>query len=168
LIRQWGQFGSNSLKYGLLFLAAIHHITITVPGQSPGWIAQYFFNTNIALLSSQNKVTCLAELEKCDSIEKSTILLDVTLQSGRSSTIQRNVLPQSSGPKSKARQGTVRRVICVLLPPNFLPPVGSRISLLHIVQIGSGVHPTSYPMGTWRSFSGGKAAEAWSWPVTYS
>jgi hypothetical protein len=29
------------------------------------------------------------------------------------------------------------------------------------VQTGSGVHPTSYKMGT-----GGKAAEAWSWPLT--
>jgi hypothetical protein len=27
-------------------------------------------------------------------------------------------------------------------------PVGSSISLLHIVQTGYGVHPTSYPMGT--------------------
>jgi hypothetical protein len=37
-------------------------------------------------------------------------------------------------------------------------PVGSRISLLHVVQPGSGVHPTSYPMGTGGSFPGGKAA----------
>jgi hypothetical protein len=33
--------------------------------------------------------------------------------------------------------------------------VGSRISLLHVVQTGSGVHPTSYTVGT-----GGKAARA--------
>jgi hypothetical protein len=32
---------------------------------------------------------------------------------------------------------------------------GQEFSLLHVVQIGSGVHPTSYPMGT-----GGKAAGA--------
>jgi hypothetical protein len=32
---------------------------------------------------------------------------------------------------------------------------GQKFSLLHIVQTGSGVHPTSYKMGT-----GGKAAEA--------
>jgi hypothetical protein len=38
--------------------------------------------------------------------------------------------------------------------------VGSRISLFHVVQTGSGVHPTSYPMGTVGSFSGGKAAGA--------
>jgi hypothetical protein len=33
-------------------------------------------------------------------------------------------------------------------------------SLLHVVQIGCGVHPTSYPMGTGGSFPGGKAAGA--------
>jgi hypothetical protein len=32
---------------------------------------------------------------------------------------------------------------------------GQEFSLLHVVQTGSGVHPTSYPMGT-----GGKAAGA--------
>jgi hypothetical protein len=26
---------------------------------------------------------------------------------------------------------------------------GQEFSLLHVVQTGSGVHPTSYPMGTW-------------------
>jgi hypothetical protein len=36
-----------------------------------------------------------------------------------------------------------------------------KISLLHIVQTGSGGHPTSYKMGT-----GGKAAGTWSWPLT--
>jgi hypothetical protein len=36
-----------------------------------------------------------------------------------------------------------------------LVPVGQELSLLHVVQTGSGVHPTSYPMGT-----GGKAAGA--------
>jgi hypothetical protein len=41
-------------------------------------------------------------------------------------------------------------------------PVGSRISLLHVV------HPTSYPMGTMGSYPGGKAAGAWSWPLTSS
>jgi hypothetical protein len=33
-------------------------------------------------------------------------------------------------------------------------------SLLHVVQTGSGVHPTSYIMGTGGSFPGGKAAGA--------
>jgi hypothetical protein len=42
-------------------------------------------------------------------------------------------------------------------------PVGSRFSLLHVVQTGSGAHPASYPMGTRGSFLGGKAAEAWSY-----
>jgi hypothetical protein len=44
-------------------------------------------------------------------------------------------------------------------------PVGSRISLLHVVQTGSGAHPASCPMGTGGSFSRGKAAGAWSWPL---
>jgi hypothetical protein len=33
-----------------------------------------------------------------------------------------------------------------------------RIYLLHVVQTGSGVHPTSYPIGTGGSFLGSKAA----------
>jgi hypothetical protein len=35
-------------------------------------------------------------------------------------------------------------------------PVGYKCSLLHIVQTGSGVHPTSYKMGTGGSFPGVK------------
>jgi hypothetical protein len=31
-------------------------------------------------------------------------------------------------------------------------------SLLHVVQTGSGAHLASYPMSTWGSFPGGKAA----------
>jgi hypothetical protein len=34
------------------------------------------------------------------------------------------------------------------------------ISLLHVFQTGSGSRPVSYTMGT-----GGRAAEAWSWPL---
>jgi hypothetical protein len=45
---------------------------------------------------------------------------------------------------------------------------GQKFSLLPLVQTGSGIHPTSYPMRTGGSFSGGKAAGAWSWPLTYS
>jgi hypothetical protein len=40
--------------------------------------------------------------------------------------------------------------------------------LLNIVQTGSWVNPTSYPMGTGGSFPAGKAAGAWSWPLTSS
>jgi hypothetical protein len=47
-------------------------------------------------------------------------------------------------------------------------PVGSRFSLLHVVHTGSGVNPTSYPMGYGGSFPGGEAAEAWSWQITSS
>jgi hypothetical protein len=39
-------------------------------------------------------------------------------------------------------------------------PVASRISLLQIVQTGSEVHPTSYPMDTKGFSPGGKAAGA--------
>jgi hypothetical protein len=30
-----------------------------------------------------------------------------------------------------------------------------QFSLLHVIQTGSGAHPTSYPMGTWGFFPGG-------------
>jgi hypothetical protein len=39
-------------------------------------------------------------------------------------------------------------------------------SLRHHVQTDSGVHAAPYPMGTGGSFPGGKAAGAWSWPLT--
>jgi len=39
------------------------------------------------------------------------------------------------------------------------------ISLRHCNQIGPGDHPTSHPKGKECSFSFGKAAEAWSWPI---
>jgi hypothetical protein len=39
-------------------------------------------------------------------------------------------------------------------------PVGSKFSLLHIVQIGSGTHAASYPMGTGSIFPGGNEARA--------
>jgi hypothetical protein len=38
------------------------------------------------------------------------------------------------------------------------PAGAGNCSLNHHVQNGSGAHPTSYPMGTRGSFSGGKAA----------
>jgi hypothetical protein len=43
---------------------------------------------------------------------------------------------------------------------------GQEFSILHSVQTGSGVHPTSYPMGTGGFFPGGKAVGAWNWPLT--
>jgi len=39
-------------------------------------------------------------------------------------------------------------------------------SLRHGVQIRSGVHLASYPVGTGSSYRGGKAVGAWSWPLT--
>jgi hypothetical protein len=47
-----------------------------------------------------------------------------------------------------------------------LPAVAGNFSLHRRVQNGSGIHPASYPMGTRSSFPGGKAARAWSWPLT--
>jgi hypothetical protein len=41
-----------------------------------------------------------------------------------------------------------------------LRPAQAGFSLLHVVQTGSGVHPTSYPMGTTGSFPRGTAARA--------
>jgi hypothetical protein len=40
------------------------------------------------------------------------------------------------------------------------PAGGENFSLHHRVQIGSGIHPASYSMGTGGSFPGGKAAGA--------
>jgi hypothetical protein len=48
----------------------------------------------------------------------------------------------------------------------FRVPVGQEFSLLHVVQTGSGVHSTSYTMGTRGSFLGGKVVGARSWPLT--
>jgi hypothetical protein len=45
-------------------------------------------------------------------------------------------------------------------------PAGVGNFSLHRVKNGSEVHPTSYPMDTRVSFAGGKAAGAWSWPLT--
>jgi hypothetical protein len=45
-------------------------------------------------------------------------------------------------------------------------PAGiGNVSLLHRVQTGSEAHPASYPMSTGSSFSGGKVAGAWIWPL---
>jgi len=35
----------------------------------------------------------------------------------------------------------------------------------HCVETDSGIHPTSYPMGTEGSFLKGKVTGAWSWPL---
>jgi hypothetical protein len=46
-------------------------------------------------------------------------------------------------------------------------PAGSRnFSLHHRLQKGSGAHPAFYSMGTRVFFPVGKAAGAWSWPLT--
>jgi hypothetical protein len=46
------------------------------------------------------------------------------------------------------------------------PPGAGNVSPNHSVHNGSGAHPAPYPMGTRGSFSEGKAAGAWSWPLT--
>jgi hypothetical protein len=38
-------------------------------------------------------------------------------------------------------------------------PMRSKISILRVVQNGSGVHPASYPVSNMGSFPGGEAAE---------
>jgi hypothetical protein len=43
---------------------------------------------------------------------------------------------------------------------------GQDSSLLHSVQTGSKAYPASYSMGVGGFFPGGKAAGAWSWPLT--
>jgi hypothetical protein len=48
----------------------------------------------------------------------------------------------------------------------WFPEEAGNFSLHQRVQNGSGAHPASYPMGTRGSFPGGKAAGAWSWPLT--
>jgi hypothetical protein len=47
-----------------------------------------------------------------------------------------------------------------------VPAGAGNFSFHHRVQTGSGTRPTSYPMGSRGSFPGGKAAGAWSWPLT--
>jgi hypothetical protein len=41
---------------------------------------------------------------------------------------------------------------------SFIKNVSSEFSLIYVIQTGSGVRPTSYPMGTGDSVPGGKAA----------
>jgi hypothetical protein len=46
------------------------------------------------------------------------------------------------------------------------PAGAGNFSLNRRVQNGSGAHPPSYPMVIRGSFPGGKAAGAWSWPLS--
>jgi hypothetical protein len=46
------------------------------------------------------------------------------------------------------------------------PAGAGNFSLQHRIQTGSGAHLPSYPVGTEGPFPGGKAAGAWSWPLT--
>jgi hypothetical protein len=50
--------------------------------------------------------------------------------------------------------------------PGFDSRQEKKIFSLHSVQTDSGAHAASYPMDTGGSFPGGKAAGAWSWPLT--
>jgi hypothetical protein len=47
-----------------------------------------------------------------------------------------------------------------------VPEEAGNFFLHHRIQNGSGAHTASYPMGTGGAFPGGKAAGAWSWPLT--
>jgi hypothetical protein len=55
------------------------------------------------------------------------------------------------------------RAVCSVVR---VPAGAGNFSLHHRVQTGSGAHPASYPVVTKGSFPGGKAAGAWSWPLT--
>jgi hypothetical protein len=44
--------------------------------------------------------------------------------------------------------------------PKFESQYGQVFSLLHVIQTGSGAHPTSYPTGTNGTFSKVKVAKA--------
>jgi hypothetical protein len=70
----------------------------------------------------------------------------LSVRAGRAHCIRARLLAGWSGVRVPARDG------------NF--------SLHHRVQNGSGAHPASYPVDTRGSFSGDKAAGAWSWPLT--
>jgi hypothetical protein len=48
----------------------------------------------------------------------------------------------------------------------FRFPALQDFCLLYSIQTGSEAHPPSYPMDIGGSFPGGKAAGAWSWPLT--
>jgi hypothetical protein len=48
-----------------------------------------------------------------------------------------------------------------------VPAGAGNFSIHHRVQTGSGVHPVSYPLGTWSLFHRAKAAEAWSSPLIH-
>jgi hypothetical protein len=64
---------------------------------------------------------------------------------------------------------SVWRIDCRLDDQGSIPGKGNDgiFSLCHRVQTGSGVHPTSYPMGTGGSFIWSKATVAWIWPLTF-
>jgi hypothetical protein len=47
----------------------------------------------------------------------------------------------------------------------WIQPAGIKVfSLLHITHANLGVHPASFPTGTWGTFVGGKAARKWGKP----
>jgi hypothetical protein len=52
----------------------------------------------------------------------------------------------------------VQEFIIIIVPTRIIIDLyGYDEYYLHVVQSSSGVHPTSYPMGAWDSFLGGKA-----------
>jgi hypothetical protein len=54
----------------------------------------------------------------------------------------------------------------ILYTKLWLVTAYGQVTAPHIVQIGSGVHTASYPLGTERPFSGGKAIGPWSLSLT--
>jgi hypothetical protein len=68
------------------------------------------------------------------------------------------------GPRSQFGHSSVRRKI---VAPARIQTLNCQGSLPHRhIQIGSGSHSASYPLGTSFSVPGGEAAGAWRWPLT--
>jgi len=66
--------------------------------------------------------------------------------------------------KSKQRRNK-NLATCWTTGVRFPAGAGIFISLCHRVQTGHRPSSASYPMGTWASFPGDKAAGTWSWSL---
>jgi hypothetical protein len=66
------------------------------------------------------------------------------------------------------KQSSTRESNSRLTSQKYSPHFTDTFFLRHRVQNDSGAHPASYPMENKVSFSGGKVAGAWSWPLTPS
>jgi hypothetical protein len=95
--------------------------------------------------SSRVQSIILTELSPLAGVDE-RIILRLILRAGRAQSVYRWATGWTAGVRSQAQ--------------------ASYFPLLHNIQIGSGAHQTSYPLGTGDSFPEGKVAGAWSWPLT--